>query len=150
MYVCEFPGCSYQSDRNFNFLRHKRTHGKPKNDENKKLQNGTPTPSELIYGNSNVKSPNLNDSSFIGLEFGSINNDLINLSSQMPIIPNELNLNLAQCNSVNLSENDQPFSLTNEEFLQQQNMIMKDINNFDQALSDNQFSSLTLDQAFLP
>ncbi|KAH7642499.1 hypothetical protein HUG17_5544 [Dermatophagoides farinae] len=32
MYICEYPGCTYQSDRNFNFLRHKRTHIKQKND----------------------------------------------------------------------------------------------------------------------
>ncbi|KPM09465.1 hypothetical protein QR98_0080020 [Sarcoptes scabiei] len=40
MYVCEHPGCSYQSDRNFNFLRHKRTHGKQKNDDQNNPKRG--------------------------------------------------------------------------------------------------------------
>jgi hypothetical protein len=30
IFKCEHPGCCYQSDRNFNFLRHKRTHRKIK------------------------------------------------------------------------------------------------------------------------
>lgn len=33
IFKCEHIGCSYQSDRNFNFLRHKRTHRKNKEDD---------------------------------------------------------------------------------------------------------------------
>ena len=33
IFKCEHIGCSYQSDRNFNFLRHKRTHCKNKTEE---------------------------------------------------------------------------------------------------------------------
>lgn len=148
MYVCEYPGCSYQSDRNFNFLRHKRTHGKQKNDENKKLHNGIVTPSELLYESTHLKASSLSDSSFVGLELGSINNEILHLSSQSPLLSNELNLNLAQCNSINLSDNDPTFSLS-DEFLERPNVIMKDINNLEHALSDNHFTSIALEQSFL-
>lgn len=151
MYVCEYPGCVYQSDRNFNFLRHKRTHGKSiskgSDDEHssKKLCE-VATTSELIFATS--KAHTLNDSSFVGLDLGSLNNEYLHLNIDSPLLPsNELNLNMVQCNSINLVDNDQSFSLSNEDYMDRQNFIMKDINTLDHhSLSDNRFSSLSLEQ----
>lgn len=139
MYTCEFPGCSYQSDRNFNFLRHKRTHGRQKTEDEKKH----------ISNNTNILGPMnaLNDASFeSALELNS--NDMITLASESPLISSESDLNLTHCSSTNLSENDQPFSLNNDDFMVQEN-IMKDINNLNPVFSDNHFPSLSLDHSFM-
>lgn len=151
MYVCEYPGCVYQSDRNFNFLRHKRTHGKnvKGNDDehsSKKLCEVTTT-SELIYAAS--KAHTLNDSSFVGLDLGSLNNEYLHLNIDSPLLPsNELNLNMMQCNSINLVDNDQSFSLSNDDYMDRQTFIMKNINTLDHhTLADNHFPSLSLEQA---
>lgn len=152
MYVCEYPGCVYQSDRNFNFLRHKRTHGKQKgtDDEHspKKLCEVATTTSELIYAAS--KAHTLNDDSCVGLDLNSLNNDYLHLNVDPSLLPsNELNLNMVQCNSINIVNNDQPFSLSTDDYMDRQNFIIKDINTLDHhSLSDNRFSSLSLEPAF--
>lgn len=151
MYVCEYPGCVYQSDRNFNFLRHKRTHkisksGVDDEHSSKKLCEVATTP-ELIYAAS--KAHTLNDSSFVGLDLGSLNNEYLHLNIDSPMLPsNELNLSMMQCNSINLVDNDQSFSLSNDDYMDRQNFIIKDINTLDHhSLSDNRFPNLSLEQA---
>lgn len=127
MYICEFPGCAYQSDRNFNFLRHKRTHGKPRHDDIKVRFNSPlcTTTEHLIFASAKTSTHD----SFSGLELNSSNN-VLHLNSEATLT-SELNLsNLVQCNSINLADNDQSYSLANDDNL------------------DN-FSNLCLEQAFM-
>lgn len=64
LFKCEHPGCQYSSDRNFNFLRHKRTHKKPKsdtNDEDMAFDNNSGNTKPIITNTSNSSEHNISD-----------------------------------------------------------------------------------------
>lgn len=130
MYICEFPGCTYQSDRNFNFLRHKRTHGKQKNDD-KRTTSSTPIINTSCFlktsATENIfnKPPNCimtTDPTFERIAG-------INENNQTPLL-SHLDVAVPFNNSlpINLSDDDHSYMLS-ENFLQQN--LMKDINNYE-------------------
>ncbi|KAJ6222159.1 hypothetical protein RDWZM_000704 [Blomia tropicalis] len=152
-YICEFPGCSYQSDRNFNFLRHKRTHGKQKNEDtncNKRIHNGLASPFQLNNVCNNLIESNQD---FIGTEMNSIN-DLEHLSSPSDImcqsdvssigtndILNDANRITSSAIPINHTEAEQTFSLATDDFLDR-----NEINNLGHVLCENHFPNLGMEQ----
>lgn len=127
MYICEYPGCTYQSDRNFNFLRHKRTHGKQKNDDKRN------NPATSIINTTCILKTSANDNIYKpanNIRNNSLNRITgINQNNRTSLIPS-LDVPVQFNNSlpINLSDDDHSYMLC-ENFLP--GNIIKDMNTYE-------------------
>lgn len=144
MFICEFPGCNYQSDRNFNFLRHKRTHGRIKGDSRKTQIHAQ----RFIMEGDALRRVS-------AVEPAKVSTIVKQSPSEQTIIANPSTITLNE--RLHIEENDQSMTYESDHdaFIERSDLIMRDLNlNHLNVLTDNNhnkhnFAHIAIQQPFI-